>query len=294
MKTTLIASFLLLAAVLAPAAAAPSDTATKAIAKTEFFPFCIDTHDAKKRSLEQQAQMLKDLGYDGVGHLWLDNIPERLKTLDAAGLKLYQITITVDIAPGKTPYDPRLKEIMPLLKGRGVQFDLLINGMKPSDPAGDDRAVTILRELSDLAEPSGAVMLLYPHTACWLETVQDCARVAPKVNRPNVGAMFNLCHWLRVSKDRDYAAALKQVMPWLKAVSINGAEEWDSHQDWSGYIQPLGRGSFDVYKLLAELRAQGYKGPIGLQCYGIPGDVQVHLEESMKAWRAYQQRLSGK
>ena len=30
-----------------------------------FFAFCIDTHDAKKRNLEQQAALLKELGYDG-------------------------------------------------------------------------------------------------------------------------------------------------------------------------------------------------------------------------------------
>ena len=107
---------LLGAALLAPAAAAePAASKTNA-----FFAFCIDTHDAKKRNLEQQAALLKELGYDGVGHLWLDNIPERLKTLDAAGLKLFQITMTVDITPGKQAYDPRFKEVMPLLKGRGV------------------------------------------------------------------------------------------------------------------------------------------------------------------------------
>ena len=87
-----------------------------------FFPFCIDWHDARKRSFEQQAQMLKELGYPGVGHIWLDNIEARLATLDAAGLRLFQITMTVDIAPGKTPYDAaRLKEVLALIKGR-VQF----------------------------------------------------------------------------------------------------------------------------------------------------------------------------
>ena len=74
-----------------------------------FFPFCIDTHDAKKRNLEEQAALLKELGYDGVGHLWLDNIPERLKTLDAAGLKLFQITMTVDIAGEQTAYDQKVQ-----------------------------------------------------------------------------------------------------------------------------------------------------------------------------------------
>ena len=275
---------LLCAALLAPAAGAePSGTKTNA-----FFAFCIDTHDAKKRNLEQQAQMLKELGYDGVGHLWLDNIPERLKTLDAAGLKLFQITMTVDITPGKQAYDPRFKEFMPLLKGRGVQFLLLMNGLKPSDPAGDARAVEIIREMAALAAESGAQMLLYPHSSCWLEKIEDAVRVADKVDRPNVGVMFNLCHWLRVSKDRDYKSLLAKAMPRLWAVSINGADEFDDKPGWAHYIQPLGRGSFDMLTFLKTLRQLGYTGPIGLQCYGIPGDVRDTLAESMRAWRSYQ------
>ena len=66
-----------------------------------FFPFCIDWHDAKKRNFAEQARMLKELGYPGVGHIWLDGVAERLKTLDDAGLKLFQITMTVLITPGK-------------------------------------------------------------------------------------------------------------------------------------------------------------------------------------------------
>src|ERR1017187_10555861 len=207
-------TLLLGAALLTPAGASePLGSKTNA-----FFAFCIDTHDAKKRNLEQQAALLKELGYDGVGHLWLNNIPERLKTLDAAGLKLFQITITVDITPGKQAYDPKSKEIMPLLKGRGVQFLLLMNGMKPSDPAGDARAVEIIREMAALAADSGAQILLYPHSYMWMERIEDAVRVADKVDRPNVGVMFNLCHWLRVTKDRNYKPLLVQAMPRVWAV----------------------------------------------------------------------------
>src|SRR4051794_33804221 len=91
-----------------------------------FFPFCIDWHDAKKRTFEQQAIMLKELGYEGVGHIWLDKVAERLKTLDDAGLKLFQITMEVNVATNKAPYDiARLKEVLALIKGRHVQFCLL-------------------------------------------------------------------------------------------------------------------------------------------------------------------------
>jgi sugar phosphate isomerase/epimerase len=168
-----------------------------------------------------------------------------------------------------------------------VQFVLLMNGLKPSDPAGDPRAVEIVREIAALADKSGAQVLLYPHSFMWLESIQDAVRVADKVDRPNVGVMFNLCHWLRVSKDRNYKPLLVKAMPRLWAVSINGADEFDDQPGWSRYIQPLGRGTFDMATFLKTLRELGYTGPIGLQCYGIPGDARDHLAESMKAWRSY-------
>ena len=211
-----------------------------------FFPFCIDWHDAKKRGYAEQAVMLKELGYEGVGHIFLDGVAERLKTLDDAGLKLFQITMNVDVAPGKKPYDAKFKEVLGLIKGRHVQFCLLLNGMPPSDPSVDPHAVEILREMSDLAQDSGAQLLLYPHQGSWVERIEDSVRVAEKVNRPNVGVMFNLCHWLRVDKQRDYKHLLVQAMPRLWAISICGADEFDPKPGWEHYIQPLDKGSFDV------------------------------------------------
>jgi sugar phosphate isomerase/epimerase len=257
-----------------------------------FFPFCIEWHDAKHRTLQQQAEMVKELGYDGVGHVGpLASIAERLKTLDALGLKLFQITMVVDITPGKPAYDPQFKNVLALVKGRHVQFDLIFKGGKPSDSSLDPRGVEVIRAMSDLARDSGSQLLLYPHTGNWVERIQDAVRVADKVDRPNVGVMFNLCHWLRVDKGRGYRPLLKQAMPRLWAVSINGANQFDNHGDWSGYIQPLDKGSFDVTGLVGTLRELGYQGPIGLQCYGITGDAREHLARSMTAWHKLNERL---
>jgi sugar phosphate isomerase/epimerase len=250
-----------------------------------FFPFCIDWHDAKHRSYKDQAAMLKDLGYDGVGHIFLDGVAERIKTLDDAGLTLYQITMNVDVGAGKQPYEARFKDVLKLVKGRHVQFDLLLNGAKSSDPSVDPHAVEVLREMSDLARDSGSQLLLYPHLGSWVERIEDSIRVADKVDRANVGVMFNLCHWLRVDKQRDYKHLLKQAMPRLWAVSINGADSQDDKPGWDHYIQPLDKGSFDVGAFLTTLKELGYKGPIGLQCFGIGGDAREHLVRSMKAWQ---------
>jgi sugar phosphate isomerase/epimerase len=269
------------------AASPPVGQAQKPTAHA-FFPFCIDWHDARKRTFTQQATMLKELGYDGVGHIWLDRVAERIESLDKVGLELYQITMTVDLTPGKPAYDSRFKDVLALVKGRNVQFDLLIGGGKPSDSALDDRAVAILREMSDLARAAGAQILLYPHVSNWIERIEDAIRVAEKVDRPNVGVMFNLCHWLRVDPSRDYRSLLERAMPRLWAVSINGADIQNDKPGWDHYIQPLDRGSFDVAVFLKTLDELGYKGPIGLQCYGIGGDARVHLARSIAAWRRMQ------
>jgi len=249
-----------------------------------FFAFCIDWHDAKKRGYAEQAQMLKELGYDGVGHIWLDGVEERLESLDAVGLRLFQITMKVDLN-GRPPFDSRFTNVLRRVNGRRVQFCLLVGGAKPSDVSADPRGVEVLRQMSDLARETDAQLLLYPHVNDWIERIEDAVRVAEKVNRPNVGVMFNLCHWLRVDTRRDYAPLLRQARPRLWAASINGADTFDPEPGWKRYIQPLGRGDFDVPGLLRTLRDLGYTGPVGLQCYGITGDAREHLAESMAAWR---------
>ncbi|MCX6624864.1 MAG: TIM barrel protein [Acidobacteria bacterium] len=258
-----------------------------------FFALCMDTHDEKKRNLAEQAQMLRELGYAGAGHLWFDNVAERLATLDHEGLKLFQIYMRVDLGPkAKEPYDPRLRQVLPLLKGRDIQLAALITGSRPSDPALDERAVAVLREIGDAAAPYGVKVALYPHQANWLETVEDTVRIAQKAGRANIGGMFNLCHWLKVGNETELKPLLRAALPHLLAVSINGSDRGAEIKAGTGkWIQPLDSGTFDMPGFLAELRQAGFRGPIGLQCYGIPGDAAIHLRRSMSAWRALKRRV---
>lgn len=250
-----------------------------------FFAFCMDTHDSQKRTLEKQASLLKELGYDGAGHLWLDDVDKRIKTLEAHDLKLFQVFLQVTIAPDATPYDPRLNESLRLLKGRDIMLALLMSGGAPSDRAGDARAVELVQEIADLAAEVGVRVVLYPHSGDWLERVEDALRIVRKADRPNVGVMFNLCHWLKVDDEENLKPLLTSVMPHLFAVSIHGADRASEIQEGTGnWIQPLDSGSFDVGAFLNTLRDLGYRGPIGLQCYGIEGDAREHLTRSMAAW----------
>ena len=212
----------------------------------------------------------------------LNELPQRLATLDEKSLKLVWLHSYVTIRPDSVTYDPGLREAVGLLRGRDVLLSFTIRGGKRSDPSDDARVVPVLREIADLAAEAGLRVVLYPHQGDWVETIGDAVRVARQVDRENLGAMFNLCHWLRVDDTSRLEEALEAAMPYLFAVSINGADPPPG--GWDRLIQPLGSGSFDVAGLLRTLHRLGYEGPIGLMCYGLRGDAEVHLRQSMEAW----------
>ena len=251
-----------------------------------FFALCMDTHDEKKRSIEEQNEMLRDLGFDGVANLWLNGLPERAASAKKTGLKVVQVYFRIDLAAAE-PFDTRLAAILPAVKDQGTQLALLIYGGKPSDETLDDKAVGIIQRILDIAEPLGVHVVLYPHAGAWNETVADCVRISRRFSDKKIGVMFNLCHWAAVDKSENLESVLRSAMPHLAAVTINGTDTPEEIQAKTGnWLQPLDAGAFDQTKLFKILDNLGYRGPVGLQCYGISGDARIHLERSIKKWKS--------
>ena len=251
------------------------------------------TPGKRATSVKEQAAMVKELGYAGIGS-WggINNLRETLEELDKNGLKAFPPYYGVNLDPGKQKYDPGLKEAIRLLKGRetAIWISIVSREYKRSSPEGDPRAVEILREISDMAQEAGLRVALYPHTGFWLERVEDAVRVVKKVDRENVGVTFNLCHWLMVDDEENMKPLLELAMPHLFVVTVNGADS--GGKNWDSLIQTLDRGSFDTYKFLKALKELGYTGPIGLQGYGLKGDAYDNLKRSMEAWRKLSTRAA--
>lgn len=257
--------------------------------------FAMDTalrDNTLRSSADAQATLLKELGYAGIGasgHL----TDEFLAAFDRQGLKVFNTYLTLDFDSAKPGLDPKLNDLVARLKGRDTALWLAINNvsrdgarLKPSDPAGDEIVVPRVLELADLARASGVRIALYPHTAFWVERVDDALRVVGKVKQANVGATFNLCHWLKVEGDRDPKPVLKAALPHLFFVTLNGADHGDTRtMDWKRLIQPLGSGSYEVGGLLRVLKELDYSGPVGFQGFGIQGDSRGILAKTMVAWR---------
>ncbi|MGA2661257.1 MAG: hypothetical protein ABSH34_27555 [Verrucomicrobiota bacterium] len=76
-----------------------------------------------------------------------------------------------------------------------------------------------------------------------------------------------------VDGPQDYRPVLHENARKIFAVTINGATI--GSKTWTnGLIQPLDRGDFDNRRLLSMLDEIGYRGPIGVMCYGIAGDAR--------------------
>jgi len=206
--------------------------------------------------------------------------------LENCYLQLFLLYASVNVNPKDPPYDPRLPDAIRKLKGRPVTVSVLLRGFKPGDPQGQANAVTVLRTLGDVAAEAGLRISIYHHVNDWTESLLHALQVVRKTDHPQVGVNFNLCHWLKIDGDQDYHAVLRENADKIFAVTINGAQVGSS--TWTdGLIQPLDRGDFDNRQLLATLQEIGYRGPIGLMCYGIQGDAREHLERSMKVWNSW-------
>lgn len=256
------------------------------------FPLCMDTHDAAKRSLEEQARLFRELGYDGCGHLCHDlgygpishppgaTVEDRAKTLAAEGLRLTQAYGRVYLER-EVPIDmERLAQMMPTLAAHDTQLVLLIIGNRAADL--DARAVEILGKIANLAKPHGVRIALYPHATDYTETAAEAVRILAKLNRPQeTGLMFTFQHWKMRDPDRDLRAVLTAAAPWLMSVSLNGTNQANDA------TLPLGQGDYDLAQVLTLLRETGFQGPVGVMCWGMGGNVRPHLQASKAQWRKW-------
>jgi sugar phosphate isomerase/epimerase len=250
-----------------------------------FFAFDNGTGRDQKLPLEEQADLVKRTGYAGLGYTGALHVPEMLKALESRGLKMFSIYVAARVDGDQPSYDAALPEAIRQLKGHGTVIWLTVQG---TSPEGEERAVRMVREVADMAAESGLRVVLYPHMGFYVGRVEDALRIRKLAGRPNVGVTFNLTHFLAVKDEPNLDQRLREAMPHLELVSINGAEH---EGGWDRLIQPLDRGAFDVFGFLKKLVVAGYKGPIGLQCYQVAGDTEDNLKRSMAAWRKFQERM---
>jgi sugar phosphate isomerase/epimerase len=246
--------------------------------------------------MEAQALLVKKLGFDGLSGHTNDDYFSRRAALDKAGLKMPEIYWGIDMdSTGRISYKEGLNEIIKDSKDRDLVIALYSNVQyfMNNKGKGDPLLAKAIGELADFAAPYGVKIAIYPHVGNYCETSEHSVRLAKMANRPNVGAIFNTCHLLKVEGEEGWEQKLIDALPWLYMISINGADSGNTKEmNWDKLIQPLGEGTFDTYRLVKLAKDNGYNGLFGLQCYNIKQDCEVALKTSINTWNVYKKRYA--
>ena len=221
-------------------------------------------------SLENETEILKELGYDGISQVSAggDKLAERIVVYDEAGLHVLSIYLNVDDKPIAA-------ELVKPLENRGAMIELTVRKMTPV-------TVEAVRQTAEMAAQLKIRVALYPHDGFGVATMPQALDLIEKVNHPNLGVMFNLCHFLKNESADDLENVLEKAGPHLFAVSTSGANL--GGKGWGDLIKPLDQGNFPQRRLFGELKKLGFSGPVGLQCYGVRGDQRTNLKNSVTAW----------
>jgi sugar phosphate isomerase/epimerase len=229
---------------------------------------------------EQQAKTLRELGYDGIGYNYTKpaDLAAWQKAFKAQGIKIYSLYVYTFIDKPEH-YDPAFKEAIKLLKGTDTVIWMTLRETAVKGDH-DAEAVKLVQEIADLAQESGVRVALYGHGGFYVATANDAVRIVKLANRPNVGATINLCHEFITKNGDRLDETLKTAAPYLTLVTVNGVDVKNKK-----YLLRLDQGDFDVAGWVRKLQAAGYKGPVGLQCFSVKGDVTENLKADIAAWR---------
>lgn len=242
-------------------------------AAPKIFPYCVKASPAE----------LKAMGYDGceIPFVTGAELEQRIKAADDAKMVIGKTYITHDI---RKPFPvEKLERFMEALKGRSTVIELALSGYAAGAPEGVEPTVGLLKDLGARAAKYQLKIALYNHINTYCESVPFAIDIINKVNLPNVGYCFIVCHWLHMEGAKDYRPLLKANPARLFMVGTNGATV--ELKGWNNLIRPLDEGNFDNAQLLKTLEEINYTGTVGLQCFGIKLPESEHLKRSMDAWK---------
>ena len=242
-------------------------------AAPKFFPYCVRSSPAE----------LKSLGYDGceVPFVVGADLEQRIKVADDAKMIIAKTYITHDVSK---PFPmEKLEAFMAPLKGRETVIELALSGYPAGAPEGVEPTVKLLKDLGERAAKHQLRIAVYNHINTYCESVPFAIELINKVNLPNVGYCFIVCHWLHMEGAKDYRPLLKANSEKLFIVGTNGATV--ELKGWDNLICPLDVGNFENGQLLQTLTEMNYKGMVGLQCFGIKLPEGEHLKRSIDTWK---------
>ena len=243
-----------------------------------------------------QAALLKSLGYGATYHDLNRKTEEgwnrfltREESSRHGGLPVLAYYTELDL--GKEPPEGghSVDEVIAHLpSGSVLELSVRMEGAQSSDASRDAEVIAVLRPLVDLARSRGVTISLYHHIWFLLERIEDCVRVAERINDPALRVTFCGYHWYAVDGS-ELTAKVNLAAPWMCLANLCGSRSSPADSKFAGClpktIESVGEGDFPLAEFVQALTDVGYSGPVGFQGYKIGGHPPETLARSIKAWR---------
>ncbi len=237
---------------------------------------------------ERQVATLSELGWDGISYRYTTavDMAERAARCRAGSVRLVAMYFPVVVGVSELSAD--CTAAIRHLAGTGATLWITVEWAAHAKrtSVADSRILDAVRPVCRAAHTLDLPVSIYPHDGCAIASVQQALPVVRTLRAEGwdrLGVTLNLCHEQRAGRGDRIEETMREAGPLIDLVTINGADTGPEAKA----IRLLGQGAFDVAGLLRSLAGIGYRGPVGCQFFGLPGDPRDNLRAAMQAWRAW-------
>ena len=284
MKTSIYALvFLLVFSGLSSTTRAQKNRQLTLFERRNLVAWCIVPFDKMKRTPEQRAAMLKELGITQLAYDWRDEhlptMEEEIRTLKKNNIKLKSVWFWINGGPGGT-LDRSNDFILKTLKSNDVKTELWLSFNNNffanlSDDEKLRKAVAAIREINNKAKAIGCSLHLYNHGS-WFGEPENQVKIIESLGTKDIGIVYNFHHARH--QTNAFPRLLDVMKPYLTTVNINGMKEGGP------MIMTVGEGDREL-QMLKQLKASGYTGSIGILSHVDDEDAKVVLKRNLEGFK---------
>lgn len=248
-------------------------------AKNNLLAWCIVPYDSKKRSSEERALMLKELGIASLAYDMrerdLPYMETEFNTLKRHNINLKAVWFWIN-GGRDTLLNEANEMILNALAKTNSRTELWVcfadqffHGL--NDDEKTQKAVKAIQSIHQRASKIGCTIALYNHKD-WFGEPANQVKIIEASGLRDVHIVYNFHHGhLQVD---EFDNILNLTRPYLSTVNLNGMKGTEFN------ILTLGEGDLEL-AMMQKLKASGFNGPIGIIGHTENEDVKLVLQRNI-------------
>lgn len=242
--------------------------------------WCIVPFDAMKRSPEERAEMLENLGFTKMAWDWrmehIETLPEEIESLQKHGIELTAVWLWLDrhVSEGLQPHH---HQIFDAVGESGLETTYWVSmgndffeGLTDNEKV--ENAAEAISLVHDRVRRDRGRIALYNHMD-WFGEPENQIRIIEKLGRDSIGIVYNFHH--AHQHVEAFPGLLEMMMPYLYTINLNGMRS-DGPK-----ILDLGSGDLEA-EMIKTLAESGFKGTIGILGHTEGEDIEKVLSRNLE------------